>query len=78
MGKHCRFAMSICDNEMQYSELYKKHRMWIEISSYIINPILKDRKQQLKKAFILLLRPPCLASLQRLPVFNKINRNQIT
>ena len=69
MGKHSRCVIDICDNDMQYPELHKKHS---NVDGDIImhklpkdgavkvawiNTILKDRKQ---KVFKFLSRHPCL------------------
>ena len=57
MGKHSRCVIDICDNDMQYPELHKKHSNVDgdiimhklpkdrPVRAVWINAILKDRKQ---------------------------------
>ena len=57
MGKHCRCAIGICDNDIRYPELHKEHSNVGgdiimhklpkdgAVRAAWINAILKDRKQ---------------------------------
>ena len=69
MGKYSRCVTGICDNDMRHLELHKKHSNVDgdiimhklpkdgAVRAAWINTILKERKQQFKKVFILLSRP---------------------
>ena len=52
MGKHCRCAIGICDNDMRYPELHKKQSnvdgdiiMHKLPKDGVVRAILQDRKQ---------------------------------
>ena len=74
MGKYSRCVTGICDNDMRYLELHKKHSNVDgdiimhklpkdgAVRAAWINAILKERKQQFKKVFTLLSRPNCLVN----------------
>ena len=69
MGKYSRCVTGICDNDMRHLELHKKHSNVDgdiimhklpkdgAVRAAWINTILKERKQQFKKVFILLSWP---------------------
>ena len=62
MGKHCRCVTGICDNDMQYPEIHKKHSNLDgdiimhklpedgAVKAAWINAILKGRKQVIQES----------------------------
>ena len=63
MRKHSRCVINICNNDMQYPELYKKcsnvdgyiimHKLPKDgaVKAASINAVLKDRKQVIQESF---------------------------
>ena len=74
MGKHSRSVIGICDNDMQYSGLHKKHRdvdgdiIMYKLSNdgviraAQINTMLKGRKQVIEKSLHTFVTASCLVN----------------
>ena len=90
MGKHSRCVIDMCDNDMQYSELHKKHRNVDgdiimqklakdgAVKAARINEILKGRKHLIQESLHTFVRIFLLGSLiNPRPVFNKINPSPV-
>ena len=86
MGKHCRCVIDICDNDMQYPELHKKHSNVDGdiilhklpkdgvVKAAWIKTILKGRKQLIQESLHTFVTTSVLVWLiNPNPVFNKIN-----
>ena len=89
MGKHSRCAIDVCDNDMQYPELQKKHSNVDgdiimhklpndeSVNAAWINTKLKGRKQLIQE----ILRTFVTTSLTLInasPVFNKIIQSPVS
>ena len=90
MGKHSRCLIGICDNDMQYPELHKKHKNVDgdiimhklpkngAVKAACINPILKGRKQVIQESFHPFVTESLLGLLVNPnPVFTKINPSPV-
>ena len=87
MGKHCRCVIDICDNDVQYQGLHKKHNNVDgdimhklpkdgAVKAAWINKILKSRKQLIQESLHTFVMTSLLGSLIN-PVFNKINPSPV-
>ena len=90
MGKHSKCVIDICGNDMQYSELYKKHSnvdgdIMIHklpkdeaVKFSWINTRLKCRKQQIQEILHIFVTTYLLGPLiNPSPVFNKLNPSPV-
>ena len=90
MGKHSRCVIDIYDNDMQYSELHKKHSnvngdiimhkfpKHGTVKAAWINTILKGRKQLIQESLYTFVTTSLLGWLiNPIPVFNKINPSPV-
>ena len=86
MGKYSRCVIDICDNNMQYPELHKKHSnvdgdiimhklpKYGVVKAAWINTKLKSRKQLIQESFHTFVTT---SLLDPSPVFNKINPSPV-
>ena len=90
MGNYSRCVIDICDNDMQYSELDKKHSNVDgeiimhklpkdgAVKAAWINTILKGRKPLIQESLHIFVTTSLLGWLSNLsPVFNKINPSTV-
>ena len=90
MGKHSRCVIDICDNDMQYPELHKRHSNVDgdvimhklpkdgAVKAAWINIILKGRKQLIHESLHIFVTTPLLVWLiNPSSVFNKINASPV-
>ena len=90
MGKHFRCVIDICDNDMQYPELHKKHSNVDgdiimhklpkdgAVKASWINIILKGRKQLIQESLHTFVATSLLGWLINTnPMFNKINSSPV-
>ena len=90
MGKHSGCVIGICNNDMQYPQLHKKHsnvdgniimhKWWKDGAVRVtwINAILKDRKKLIQEILHAFITKSLLGQLLRpSPVFNKINLSTV-
>ena len=90
MGKHSRCVIDICDNDMQYPELHKKHSNVDgdiimhklpkdgAVKAAWINTILKGRKQLIQESLHTFVATYLLGWLINSSlVFNKINPSPV-